>query len=60
MAYRCWNCELLHGADDEPIEPSRLCPACEAAMYPRREREDDRGKGANKEKISKRKYTTDY
>lgn len=42
MAYRCWNCELLHGADDEPIEPSRLCPACEAAMYPRREREDDR------------------
>ena len=31
--YRCWNCGLIFGAaDDEVEEPSRLCPACKAAM----------------------------
>lgn len=36
QVFRCWNCGLLYGAEDEPEEPSRLCAICEAALQPQR------------------------
>ena len=29
--YLCWNCGLMNGAEDSPMEPSQLCLACRAA-----------------------------
>lgn len=30
--YLCWNCGLMQGAEDDPMEASRLCASCANAM----------------------------
>jgi hypothetical protein len=39
--YYCWNCGLMQGDDTDPIEASRLCPACAAAMSAKDEEQDE-------------------
>lgn len=29
--YLCWNCGLMQGGEDEPMEESTLCPSCRGA-----------------------------
>jgi hypothetical protein len=30
--YLCWNCGLMQGAEDTPMEPSQLCAGCRKAL----------------------------
>lgn len=34
--FLCWNCGLWQGDESDPIEASRLCDTCRAAMRDRR------------------------